>query len=75
MKCVSFNCRGLVGPLKRPMLKRVIKSEHHDVLMLQETLGEGEEVKTRLKCLLPGWKFETLYAMGRSGGLALGWNT
>jgi exonuclease III len=49
MKCMSFNCRGLVGPLKKPALKRVICSEHPDVLLLQETLGEGEEVKTRLE--------------------------
>jgi exonuclease III len=72
---MSFNCRGLVGPLKRPTLKRVISSKHPDVLLLQETLGEGEEVKSRLKSFLPGWEFETLDAMGRSGGLALGWNT
>jgi hypothetical protein len=69
MKCMSFNCRGLVGSLKKPALKRVIFSEHPDVLLLQETLGEGEEVKSRLELLLPGWKFETLDALGRSGGL------
>jgi exonuclease III len=75
MKCCSFNCRGLAGPLKRPALKRVIDSEHPDILLLQETLGEGEEIKSRLISLLPGWNFETLDATGRSGGLAIGWNT
>jgi exonuclease III len=53
MKCMSFNCRGLVGPLKRPTLKRVVSSEHPDVLLLQETLGEGEEVKSSLKEFAP----------------------
>jgi exonuclease III len=75
MKCCSFNCRGLAGPLKRPALKRVIDSEHPDILLLQETMGEGEEVKSRLISLLPGWNFETLDATGRSGGLEIGWNT
>jgi exonuclease III len=75
MKCCSFNCKGLASPLKRPALKRVIDFEHPDILLLQETLGEGEEVSSRLSSLLPGWKFETLDSFGRSGGLAIGWNT
>jgi hypothetical protein len=44
-------------------------------MLLQETLGAGEEIKSRLKSLLPGWDFETLDATGRSGGLEIGWNT
>ena len=75
MKCMSFNCRGLAGALKKPALKRVISSEHPDVLLLEETMGVGEEVKSCLEKLLPRWNFETLYALGRSGGLATGWNT
>lgn len=43
--------------------------------MLQETLGEGKEIKTRLELLLPGWEFETLDALGRLGGLEIEWNT
>jgi hypothetical protein len=53
MKCCSFNYRGLVAPLKIPSLKRVILAEHSNVLLLQETLGEGVEVYNRLSTLLP----------------------
>jgi exonuclease III len=75
MKCCSFNCRGLAGPLKRTSLKRMILTEHPDVLLLQETLGEGIEVFNRLSSLLPDWSFITLDSIGRSGGLAIGWNS
>jgi len=75
MKIMSFNCRGLAGPLKRPALRRVIDLEHPDVLLLQETLGEMGAVKARLEGMLPGWTFECLDVRGRSGGLATGWNT
>jgi hypothetical protein len=75
MKIMSFNCRGLAGALKKPSLKRVIATEHPDVLLLQETMGVGEEVKSSLELLLPGWNFITVDAMGRSGGLATGWNS
>jgi exonuclease III len=75
VKIMSFNCRGLVGALKKPALKRVIATEHPDVLLLQETMGVVEEVKFNLELLLPGWKFITVDAMGRSGGLAIGWNS
>jgi len=74
MKIMSFNCRGLAGPLKRPALKRVLDIEHPDVLMLQETLGEVDSVKSKLEGMLPGWVFECLDVRGRSGGLATGWN-
>jgi exonuclease III len=70
MKIMSFNCRGLAGALKKPTLKRVITTEHPDVLLLQETMGVGEEVKSSLELLLLGWVFITVDAMGRSGGLA-----
>jgi hypothetical protein len=52
MKSFSFNYRGLVVPLKRPSLKRVIDKEHPNILLLQEMMGEGEEVKSRLISLL-----------------------
>jgi len=75
MNCCSFNYRGLVAPLKIPSLKRVILAEHSDVLLLQETLGEGVEVYNRLSTLLPNWKFITLDSLGRSRGISIGWNS
>ena len=74
MKILSFNCRGLVGPQKISALQRVVKVDKHDIILLQETLGVGSEVKTKLESWFGGWCFETLDVRGRSGGLAIGWN-
>ena len=75
MKCIYFNCRDLEGALKKPALKRVISSEHPDVLLLEETMGVGEEVKSCMEKLLPSCKFETLDSFGIFGGLEIRWNT
>lgn len=53
----------------------MVITEHPNFALLQETLGTGEEVKTSLEHLLPGWSFTTIDALGRSGGLATGWNS
>jgi hypothetical protein len=66
---------GFPGPLKTPALKRVIESEHPDIIHLQETLGEGEEVNYRVSSLFLGWKFKTVDSFGRSGELTIGWIT
>ena len=74
MKITSFNCRGLAGPHKRSALRRVVNLDHPDILLLQETIRAGEEIKSRLESWFGGWNFETLDVRGRSGGLAIGWN-
>ena len=73
MKLMSFNSRGLAGPVKKSAFIRVLTLEHPDVILLQETLGVGEVIKERLENWLSGWSFVTLDANGRSGGLAVGW--
>ena len=75
MKIMSFNCRGLAGPLKRPTLRRVFDLEHPDILLLQETLGGGDVIKEKLENWFFGWSFVALDVRGRSGGLAMGWDT
>jgi hypothetical protein len=55
MKLMTSNCRGLVGPLKRPTLKRVVNLENPDVILLHEILQKGEEVKSQLEGMLSGW--------------------
>ena len=75
MKIMSFNYRGLAGPQKILALRRVIDLDHLDILLFQETLGAGEDIKARLESWFGGWSFETLDAKGYSGGLAIGWNT
>ena len=74
MKLMSFNYRGLVGAHKRSTLKRVVGLEHPDVLLLQETLGVGDEVQSRLESCFLGWDFTTLNVRGHSGVLEIGWN-
>ena len=75
MNIMSFNCKGLSSPLKRSTLQWVVKLEHPDMIMLQETLGLGDVVKGKLESWFSGWQFETLDVRGHSRGLAMGWNT
>ena len=49
MKLMSFNYRGLAGPVKKSSFIRVLTLEHPDVILLQETLGVGEMIKERLE--------------------------
>ena len=74
MKIRSLNCRGLAGPQKRSVLRRVVDLDHPDILMLQETMGVGVDIKVRLEIWFRGWIFETLDVKGCSGGLPIGWN-
>ena len=62
----------LVGPHKRSTLWREVELDQPEIILLQETLGEGLEVKTKLESWFEGWCFETLDVRGRSGGLAIG---
>ena len=68
MKIMSFNYRGLAGPLKRPALRRVFELEHPDITLFQETLGDGDVTKEKLENWFCGWNFVTLDVKGRSGG-------
>jgi exonuclease III len=75
MKIMSFNCRGLANPHKKLTLKRVVINDHPDVILLQDTLGDGEVVQAALETMFPGWAFITSDVRGRSGGLVVGWNS
>jgi exonuclease III len=74
MKLISFNYRGVASPSKKLSLKRLVDSNHPDIIFLQETLGTSYDVSTLLEALFLSWSFSSLDARGRSGGLALGWN-
>ena len=54
MKLMSLNCQGLAGPQKRSALRRVVDLDRLDILLLQETLGVGEEMKFRLESWFGG---------------------
>ena len=53
----------------------MVEVDQPEIMLLQETLGVGIEVKTKLECWFGGWCFETLDVRGRSGGLAISWNS
>jgi len=72
MIVLSFNCRGFSSTSKKLELKIMFLNHCHDVIKLQETLGDGDDVKLALNKMLPGWKFMTVDAKGRSRGLSLG---
>jgi len=72
MIILSLNCHGLASSPKELALKEVIHNYNLDILLLQETLGAGEEVSKSLSKLMPRWSIHALNAKGRSGGITLG---
>ena len=75
MILLSYNCRGLASPHKKSSIKRMIAFLHPQIILLQETMGPWDMVKEVLESWLPGWAFEVVDVVGRSGGLAIGWMT
>lgn len=74
MKCLSFNCRGLASSSKKLALKRLIESDPINIIMLQETLCSADQLTRAMQTLVPAWCFHAIDAVGRSGGLAIGFN-
>ena len=74
MIVLSFNCRGLASQAKRLTLKELVHAHNPDIILLQETLGKGEEVVSVLSKLMPRWSFFALDAVGKSGGVVSGFN-
>ena len=73
MILLSYNCRGLVSPQKKSSIKRMIALLDPQIILLQETMGMSDKVKEALESWLPRWVFEVVDAVGKSGGLAIGW--
>jgi len=74
MKCLSFNCRGMASASKKLALHIIFEIESVDIIMLQETLGLADLVTSSLNSISSGWHYMAMDAMGRSGGLAIGYN-
>ena len=72
MKILSFNYCGLAGPHKRSALWRVVEVDRPEIMLLQEMMGAGVEVKAKLETWFGGWCFETLDVRGRLSGLEVG---
>jgi len=75
MKITSFNCRGLARPEKKLTLRKLFHTSPIDIILLQETLDPVNTITYLLEVMFVGWKFIGIYANGRSGGLALGYNS
>lgn len=58
MKWISFNCRGLASPAKNLALRRLFESERLDVIFIQETLENSEQIVTLLKAMVKGCTVE-----------------
>ena len=72
MILMSLNVRGLASLPKKLAVKRLIDLHSVDVLFIQETMIEGGVLVQDLEFMIHGWKFISVDAMGRSGGLILG---
>lgn len=72
---LSYNCRGLANLQKKSSIKRMVAINDPHIILLQETMGASENVKKALESWLSSWVFEVVDAIGKSGGLAIGWLT
>jgi hypothetical protein len=69
MIILSFNCRGLANPSKKLAIKRLVDLHQPSVLLLQETMMEGEKTMLTLSFSLLGWDFSATDVIGHSRGL------
>lgn len=74
MKLISWNVRGLGSTLKRNAVRKLVRQERVDLLMLQET--KLEEVNNSLFKQLWGQEVcegQWVASSGRSGGIIMLW--
>jgi hypothetical protein len=63
---LSFNCRGLGNLIETLALKRLVESQNLDIMLLQESLGEGGKLVSKLGKLFGGWEFIYVDNRGKS---------
>ena len=73
MIVMTLNCRGLASTPKKLAIRRLIEDQFLDVIFVQETMCDGSLLVNALEIMLKEWKFVSVDAKGRSGGLLLGW--
>lgn len=67
--------QGLGEPAQKSAINRMVAMYDPQIILLQETMGASDSVKKALESWLSGWNFEAVDAIGKSGGLAIGWLT
>jgi exonuclease III len=74
MRIFSWNMRGLNALSKHRILKKKIDQEKEDIVMLQETKCDNNNMKKIAKKTWKQCEVVCIEAKGPSGGLALLWN-
>ena len=75
MIMMTLNYRDLASLPKKLAVRRLIDEQSLDVIFLQETMCDGCILVREMELLLKDWKFVSVDAKGRYGGLLLGWRT
>jgi hypothetical protein len=70
---LTLNCRGLANPSNKLAIKRLIETLKPSIILLQETMIDGEKVIQELSKFMIGWEFSYIDAIGRSSGNITGW--
>ncbi|GLJ55510.1 hypothetical protein SUGI_1191910 [Cryptomeria japonica] len=73
MKLLMWNVRGLNAPKKRHLIEYSIKNLQPNILLIQETKLNKDEMEGFKKSLGP-WEYKVVQADGAIGGLAFLWN-
>jgi exonuclease III len=71
---LSLNIRGVGGTLKSTSFRRLLSRTSPDIIFLQETLVDGQKVRTFLNKFHPNWHTCSVNSLGTSGGLAVSWD-
>jgi exonuclease III len=75
MKVVSWNCRGLGQAEKKEALRKLIRTEKPQILLIQETKLKDDEVLREIKQLWNPSEGVAISARGASGGSCTAWST
>jgi len=73
MNLVSWNCRGMGSSLKSNAVRDLLKSEHPDFLLLQETKITDQDFQNNVK-RSRSYEGIGLSAVGASGGIGTIWD-
>ena len=74
MILLSFNIRGVGGPLKQASMRRLLEKTHPSIIFLQETLVVASVARDFMHKLRPSWLACAASSVGKSGGLLALWD-
>jgi hypothetical protein len=74
MILLSFNVRGVGGPLKQASMRRLLEQTQPSIIFLQETLVDAAVARDFLHQFRPSWMSCAASSVGNSGGLLASWD-